>query len=773
MRGYVILISAIVLMAVMSPVCATITEILYSDSVAKKVGMRDEAGDHIDTHTSDDTRHHFNITTRRGYLDYNFTTSLLNAEIMAIQYNTELLSTSPLCSDPIDIQIYDWSSLTWATLEAGIAEPLLESERTYNLLVSPWDYINRATGEIKVRYYLGSGASSYCSGVYIDYQNITIWANESKPSNSPWVYYEEVYANSTLKKVGLEDEVGDYLETSISDDSCHYFNISSRRGYLEYEFTALNINYELVKLQYQTELWTGTASSSEIDIQVYNWDTLAWETLWSDISHGGYAGVYTWNTLSTDYLCDEGHLKIRYLYNYDGSPPFSGEVYLDYQNFIFFFDLTQSGDYPVGLLPCAECFNSSSAEPMVGVVETLDHTETHVSDDTVHAVNINSDDGYLIYNFETGIETNKSNVEGDRIKSSSRSMSGAFNEFGTTHTDTHNSDDIYHQFEIDVDGGYLEYVFHTGCNPSDVVKLQYQTEFRNDLFCDDGVDIRVYNWTASAWETLWDDRNHTYDIVYTWDATTPSDFVNASGDMRISYYVDHGPMGPTSCKTSVDYQYVQAWTNTSSMINNPGIEKMQYVTELSVASGKCIDIDIWNWGALMWENLRNDLNTGLGVDVYTHTWEAGPGGAVEDYLRDNGTVRIRYLYDNCSGVCSSTAYIDFQELSMWWPCMSLTKNLTKPSFFDRLDGSLNLSSKYVTQTMEYFGGKGDIGLESLVSLYEFNATGINTSSSFSWIDHLYWSNQSGCKVYGAYPWLRIDNETATGYCLDDLLYDCL
>ncbi|MEA3255650.1 MAG: hypothetical protein U9Q22_07425 [Candidatus Altiarchaeota archaeon] len=69
--------------------------------------------------------------------------------------------------------------------------------------------------------------------------------------------------------------------------------------------------------------------------------------------------------------------------------------------------------------------------------------------------------------------------------------------------------------------------------------------------------------------------------------------------------------------------------------------------------------------------------------------------------------------------------------------------------------------------------KREIGLESLVSLYEFNATGINTSSSFSWVDHLYWSNQSGCRVYGAYPWLRIDTETAKEYCLDDLLYDCL
>ena len=107
-----------------------------------------------------------------------------------------------------------------------------------------------------------------------------------------------------------------------------------------------------------------------------------------------------------------------------------------------------------------------------------------------------------------------------------------------------------------------------------------------------------------------------------------------------------------------------------------------------------------------------------------------------------------------------------------WP-EAAAGGLIRPSFFDRLDGNLNQSQKYLSQTQGYFGLNAEIGLESFVSLYEFSDAGISTNSDFSWVDYLYWSGQDGCRVYGAYPSLRIDNETAGNYLINDLLYDCI
>ena len=1464
-------------------------EELHCDSVTGKVGVTELAGDYTDTNESDDIYHNFKISSRRGYIDYSFISPNTGCNIEKLEYTTEF-KTEKYCEpvwpftchdEPIDIKIWNWRISDWENLSDDIHHTL-EQEHPYTLNISPWDYMNGNTGEIKVRYYYDAWATPHYSMLWIDYQGVTIWLNDSQPSLSPKEpHHEEIYADSE-KKVGVVAVVNDYSETIISDNIYHEFKIQGRNGSMEYAFTASDTSHKLVKLEYQTEfktekycepVWPFACHDEPIDIEVWNWRTLMWDKLWDNRYHTSEY-VYTWETSSTDYLSEEGHLRVRYFYDY-WSTPYYSKVWLDYQHLMFYFDTTLPGNYP-SEVPCENHFNSSSADLRVGVTsEVGDHTKARVSDNVNHNIKISSNRGYQIYQFQTGIKTTKHTSETDRlypdsvprkvgvisetgghidtsksdlnpqkyhsftihsrrgymlydfktgVKTNNSALGGGEihsdsvvdksvpppNEFGTTHVDTHVSDSNYHHFKISTDRGYLVYNFKTGvvtnksfmeldkefsdsvetnvgasetkthsethvsdddyhdlhissrygylvydfktgivtnkstreldkefsdsvetnigasetkthnetyvsdndyhgskiksrrgylvynfktgietnksfregdkiyansvinrigvvsesgdhvntgssdnsyhqfkinlnqgcleyefktgqdpdnverifyetefkterycepvwpfacydepidievwnwdtstwdklwggchhtseyaytwdsgdslnylnasgdvrirylyndlgtphysnvsidyqhvqvwtkvdsnvsdpdieniqyqtefkteryCEPvwpfachdepidievwnwrtlkwdklwdnlahtseyvytwdnnsldylsasgdvrvryyydawatphysdvsidyqhvqvwtktesnvsdPDIVKMQYQTEFKTERYCepvwpfachDEPIDIEVWNWRTLKWDKLWDNLAHTSEYVYTWDNNsldylsasgdvrvryyydawaTPHysdvsidyqhvqvwtktesnvsdpdivkmqyqtefkterycepvwpfachdepidievwnwrtlkwdklwdnlahtseyvytwdnnslDYLSASGDVRVRYYYDAWatphysdvsidyqhvqvwtktesnvsdpdivkmqyqtefkterycePVWPFACydepitievwnwrtlkwaklwdnvshtyeyvhtwevnphaylsadgdvrirylydawvtphysDVSIDYQHVQVWIGNDSSIFNPGIEKMQYQTEFKTEEycdpvfpftchDEPIDIDVWNWETLEWDNLGNNI-VHTSEQVHTFPWEAA-STVIEDYLSTDGEVRIRYYYDAWATPHYSNVSIDFQELVIWWSCnyTVVAGNLTRPSFFDRLDGSMTQSLKYIDQTRRYFGGDPKLGMESLVSLYEFNATGLGTESDYSWVDYLYWSDQEGCRVYGTYPWLRIDAETAKEYCLDDLLYDCI
>lgn len=69
------------------------------------------------------------------------------------------------------------------------------------------------------------------------------------------------------------------------------------------------------------------------------------------------------------------------------------------------------------------------------------------------------------------------------------------------------------------------------------------------------------------------------------------------------------------------------------------------------------------------------------------------------------------------------------------------------SFFDRLDGNYFLSEKYYTQSKEYFN-ETDIGIESIVDIYELIYHGISINENATWIDYLYWQNIYGEEIPG-------------------------
>jgi hypothetical protein len=88
-----------------------------------------------------------------------------------------------------------------------------------------------------------------------------------------------------------------------------------------------------------------------------------------------------------------------------------------------------------------------------------------------------------------------------------------------------------------------------------------------------------------------------------------------------------------------------------------------------------------------------------------------------------------------------------------------------PCFFDRLDGNLNLSKRYVNQSNEIFGTTM-IGIESLVNMSQMSGwakdyENFTVNLTYSWVDYLYWMNVTGSE--------------ASGYCGTDnysLMLDC-
>lgn len=101
-------------------------------------------------------------------------------------------------------------------------------------------------------------------------------------------------------------------------------------------------------------------------------------------------------------------------------------------------------------------------------------------------------------------------------------------------------------------------------------------------------------------------------------------------------------------------------------------------------------------------------------------------------------------------------------------------------FFDRLQGNLNLSEKYVNQSKEIIkllnlDPETEIGLESFVNVNTFAEYMLYTLGVLppfinqSSVEYLYFQNISGKRVYGTPEWFRLDDEhcvkyNLTGFC---------
>ncbi|MCK4492311.1 MAG: hypothetical protein KAU03_06780, partial [Candidatus Altiarchaeales archaeon] len=103
------------------------------------------------------------------------------------------------------------------------------------------------------------------------------------------------------------------------------------------------IDPDVKKLRYRTELKIGSTYES-VSVEVWNWKTLKWETLWGDLHHMSEQ-VHTWDTISLDYLSADGDMKIRYYYH-QHQPP---RVWIDHQ-YVRVWMGTTSGTYDPGIV---------------------------------------------------------------------------------------------------------------------------------------------------------------------------------------------------------------------------------------------------------------------------------------------------------------------------------------------------------------------------------------------------------------------------------------
>lgn len=112
------------------------------------------------------------------------------------------------------------------------------------------------------------------------------------------------------------------------------------------------------------------------------------------------------------------------------------------------------------------------------------------------------------------------------------------------------------------------------------------------------------------------------------------------------------------------------------------------------------------------------------------------------YLRTNEPDLIQYFKK-----CNQPNSVNGTIINNWLASRcyhSSNLSYNGSSFFDRMEGNLNLSEKYVNQSKFYFN-RTDIGLESFADLYNiwYHNIPVDAAANLTWIDYFYWQNSIG------------------------------
>lgn len=139
--------------------------------------------------------------------------------------------------------------------------------------------------------------------------------------------------------------------------------------------------------------------------------------------------------------------------------------------------------------------------------------------------------------------------------------------------------------------------------------------------------------------------------------------------------------------------------------------------------------------------LDNESSYGLARDPNCADANITQGGCV--YIKNTET-----LHQVIIGINSNNLNFSCYQISNITNEENCSENYSNgPSFFDRLDGTYNLSEKYQNQSKKYFNNSL-IGIETLVDPYELMDHGIIPYQNATWIDYLYWKNINGSEVCG-------------------------
>ena len=180
-----------------------------------------------------------------------------------------------------------------------------------------------------------------------------------------------------------------------------------------------------------------------------------------------------------------------------------------------------------------------------------------------------------------------------------------------------------------------------------------------------------------------------------------------------------------------------------------------------------------------------------------------PGNVTVPYILDTGEYNESAPSCNCSetvelnaseGDCiflsngdhvikSGTHSIDFNT-SGYYPSTvevgpSSNYSLNGPSFFDRLEGNLNLSEKYFDRHVEFCDRVDEldidfpdcyntpVGLESFVFPYDLDRYDLYDCTNCTWVDYLYWQGKYGCLADGVCKGVSPTNNKTVEFRIDD------
>jgi len=220
------------------------------------------------------------------------------------------------------------------------------------------------------------------------------------------------------------------------------------------------------------------------------------------------------------------------------------------------------------------------------------------------------------------------------------------------------------------------------------------------------------------------DKIIVFDIAFgSCNQIDPSCF-NQSAPYHFVGFIDYAPNDPNSfvkkCLETADINSTIAWISDTGTMDNEshyGQERLPGCDMANITHGSCI-------------YMKNDVS--VVPEIHQIIMGLDPS-------------RLNYT---CYAVSNSTRPIYSGGCSPVYP--------DGPSFFDRLDGRYNLSDKYMNQSRDYIGDPElDIGIETIVNIYELMSRGIDPYPDASKIDYLHWKNISGegiCMVcsYGQY-----------------------
>jgi hypothetical protein len=218
------------------------------------------------------------------------------------------------------------------------------------------------------------------------------------------------------------------------------------------------------------------------------------------------------------------------------------------------------------------------------------------------------------------------------------------------------------------------------------------------------------------------------------------------------------------------------WNNR---INARGAE-LNFLVNSTVRSLEVIPCDPWSFYVIS----KMDLTV---YDLLNHSYYKGYDLPVisiirieylEDPLYATRTGRhdlIRYFTPCNSSNATSTA-VNATTVEAWIDSECYLKGVasTAPSFFDRLDGSLNADSKYIQQSMrvgEFGLTQQPIGLESFIDVDGLLLHNLSADYNASWVDYYYWKHiPAYCSPMGllSHRNFKIDSDHALAYRMQNL-----